>query len=249
MNGASASRARTPKARTTTLRDEAKSLYRNAILKAAEEVFAERGFFSARIQDIAERGGFAVGTVYKHFEQKEDVLRALLIERVASMELALAPRESDPPGWEDKLVTRLARLFSYVEEHRGFYRIALENGLFGVTSTSAGPLDDKDRAKIAVFKTRMHGLIAEGIEERILSDVEPGLLASFLFSSVRAFTLGAFELGDSPEGKAAMIVDLFLRGAKRRTGAAHPAPKFSEIMLKKKSGLDKKRGRERRDQK
>jgi len=248
MNGASASRARTSKARSN-LRDEAKSLYRNAILSAAEEVFAERGFFSARIQDIAERGGFAVGTVYKHFEQKDDVLRALLIERVASMELALAPREGDPPGWEEKLIMRLARLFSYVEEHRGFYRIALENGLFGVTSTSAGPLDDKDRAKIAGFKTRMHSLIAEGIEEQILSDVEPGLLASFLFSSVRAFTIGAFELGDSPEGKAAMIVDLFLRGAKRRTGAAHPTPKASEVTIAKKSGSIQKSRRERRAQK
>ncbi len=246
MNGASASRARASKARPK-LRDEAKSLYRNAILSAAEEVFAERGFFAARIQDIAERGGFAVGTVYKHFEQKEDVLRALLIERVAEMQLALAPREGDPPGWEDKLITRLARLFSYVEEHRGFYRIALENGLFGVTSTSAGPLDEKDRAKIAVFKTRMHGLIAEGIEEEILSDVEPGLLAAFLFSSVRAFTVGAFELGDSPEGKAAMIVDLFLRGAMRRSGAAHPAPKASEVTVAKKSGSSQKSRRERRE--
>ena len=247
MNGASVSRARILKARPK-LRDEAKSLYRNAILSAAEEVFAERGFFSARIQDIAECGGFAVGTVYKHFEQKEDVLRALLIERVASMELALTPRDGDPLGWEDKLITRLARLFSYVEEHRGFYRIALENGLFGVTSTSAGPLDEKDRAKIAVFKNRMHSLIAEGIEEEILSDVEPGLLASFLFSSVRAFTLGAFELGDSPEGKAAMIVDLFLRGAKRRSGAAHGTPKATDVSIAKKSGSKKSR-RERRDRK
>jgi TetR/AcrR family transcriptional regulator len=244
MNGASVSRARIPKARPK-LRDEAKSLYRNAILSAAEEVFAERGFFPARIQDIAERGGFAVGTVYKHFEQKEDVLRALLIERAASMELALAPRDGDPPAWEDKLITRLARLFSYVEEHRGFYRIAMENGLFGVTSTSAGPLDEKARAKIAVFKTRMHSLIAEGIEEGILAEVEPGLLASFLFSSVRAFTLGAFELGDSPEGKAAMIVDLFLRGAKRRTGGAHPIPKASEITVGKKFGSNQKSRRER----
>jgi TetR/AcrR family transcriptional regulator len=247
VNSTSRSRARVRKPRTS-LRDEAKSLYRNAILHAAEEVFAERGFFSARIQDIAERGGFAVGTVYKHFEQKEDVLRALLIERVASMELALAAREGDPTGWEEKLITRLARLYSYVEEHRGFYRIALENGLFGVTSTSAVPLDEKDRAKIAVFKTRMHSLIAEGIQEQILSDVEPGLLASFLFSSVRAFTLGAFELGDSPEAKAAMIVDLFLRGAKKRDGVL-PAAKSSEVLVGKKSGSSQKGRRERQGRK
>ncbi|MEO8878278.1 MAG: TetR/AcrR family transcriptional regulator [Polyangiaceae bacterium] len=213
MNAPSESRIRAPR-----LREEAKSLYRNAILHAAEEVFAERGFFSARIQDIAERGGFAVGTVYKHFEQKEDVLRALLVERTAAMELALRERDEDPPGFEDKLVTRLARLFSYIEEHRAFYRIALENGLFGVVSASAGsPLGEKDRAKISGFKATMLELINEGIDEGILADVEPGLLASLLFGSVRAFTLGAFELDDAPEEKAAMIVGLFLRGAQNKT--------------------------------
>lgn len=212
MNGTSESRIR-----PLRIREEAKSLYRNAILSAAEQVFAERGFFSARIQDIAERGGFAVGTVYKHFEQKEDVLRALLVERTAAMELALSARENDPPGFQEKLVTRLARLFSYVEEHRAFYRIALENGLFGVVSTSSGsPLAEKDRAKISGFKNAMLELINEGINEGIVSSVEPGLLASLLFGTVRAYTLGAFELGEAPEEKAAMIVDLFLDGARKR---------------------------------
>jgi AcrR family transcriptional regulator len=235
MNSASLSRARAPR-----LRDEAKSLYRNAILNAAEAVFAERGFAAARIQDIAERGRFAVGTVYKHFDQKEDVLKALLVERTAEMELALSARKGDPEGFEEKIVTRLARLFSYVEQHRAFYRIALENGLFGVVSISFGSasLTEKERAKIACFKTAMMELIQEGIDEGILADVEPGLLASLLFGSVRAFTLGAFELGDAAETKAASIVDLFLNGAKRRSKSS-----------KKMSSSDHKIRHERREQK
>src|SRR5262249_11395598 len=63
-------------------REEARALFRNAILEAAEEVFAERGFHGARIQDIAARARLAVGTVYNHFGQKEDVLRALLEEHI-----------------------------------------------------------------------------------------------------------------------------------------------------------------------
>ena len=59
---------------TRTVREEAKQLFRNAILEAAEIVFSERGFHAARIQDIAARARIAVGTVYNHFEQKEDVL-------------------------------------------------------------------------------------------------------------------------------------------------------------------------------
>lgn len=235
MNSSSLSRARVPR-----VRDEAKSLYRNAILNAAEAVFAERGFAAARIQDIAERGRFAVGTVYKHFDQKEDVLKALLVERTTEMERALSPRKEDPSGFEEKIVTRLARLFSYVEQHRAFYRIALENGLFGIVSISFGsPLPEKDRAKIACFKTAMMELIHEGIDEGILADVEPGLLASQLFGSVRAFTLGAFELGDSPESKAAMVVDLFLNGAKRRIKSSK----------KTSSSSSNHKGHERREQK
>ena len=246
MNGASESRIKTPR-----LRDEAKSLYRNAILHAAEEVFAERGFFSARIQDIAERGGFAVGTVYKHFEQKEDVLRALMVERTTAMDLALSPRPEDPSGFEEKIVTRLARLFSYVEQHRAFYRIALENGLFGVVSSSAGsPLDEKDRAKISCFKATMLELIQDGIDEGILADVEPGLLASLLFGSVRAFTLGAFELNDAPEAKAAMIVGLFLRGAQNNSSNYKSSPhKKSEKKMASSKLAVKTGGRERQARK
>ncbi len=202
------------------VREEAKSLYRNAILSAAEEVFAEKGFFAARIQDIAERGGFAVGTVYKHFEQKDDVLRALMLERSTEMGEHLAPRDDDPAGFEDKLVARITRLFTYVEQHRAFYRIAMENGLFGVVSASAGSaLGEKDRKTLEQVKAQMRDVIREGIEEGVLADVEPGLLSGLLFGTVRSFSLGAFELGESPEAKAAMIVDLFLNGAKRRTKA------------------------------
>ena len=43
-------------------RDEARALFRNAILDAAEAVFAEHGFHGAHVQDIADRARIAVGT-------------------------------------------------------------------------------------------------------------------------------------------------------------------------------------------
>src|SRR5438874_10882073 len=92
------------------LRKEAKALYRNAILDAAEQVFAERGFHAARIQDIAERARTAVGTVYNHFETKEDVLRALLEERTEGLHEELAPQAGDGDTFEKRLVTRLTRV-------------------------------------------------------------------------------------------------------------------------------------------
>src|SRR6202142_517009 len=44
------------------------------ILDAAVAVFAEKGFFTSRISDIADRAGVADGTVYLYFKNKEEIL-------------------------------------------------------------------------------------------------------------------------------------------------------------------------------
>src|SRR6266542_5202653 len=60
---------------------------REAILRAATDVFAERGFFNAQVADIARAAGVAAGTVYLYFRSKDDLLVSIF-ER--SMRDALA---------------------------------------------------------------------------------------------------------------------------------------------------------------
>jgi TetR/AcrR family fatty acid metabolism transcriptional regulator len=50
---------------------------REAILRAATEVFAEKGFFNSKVADIAKAAGVADGTVYLYFKNKDDVLHSL----------------------------------------------------------------------------------------------------------------------------------------------------------------------------
>jgi TetR/AcrR family transcriptional regulator, fatty acid metabolism regulator protein len=47
---------------------------RDAILRAATAVFAERGFFTAQVADVARAAGVAAGTVYLYFRSKDDLL-------------------------------------------------------------------------------------------------------------------------------------------------------------------------------
>lgn len=47
------------------------------ILKAAETVFAEKGFARAKVSDIANLAEVAEGTVYEYFENKEDLLLSI----------------------------------------------------------------------------------------------------------------------------------------------------------------------------
>jgi TetR/AcrR family fatty acid metabolism transcriptional regulator len=48
------------------------------ILDAAVAVFAEKGFFFARISDIAERANVADGTVYLYFKNKDEILASAI---------------------------------------------------------------------------------------------------------------------------------------------------------------------------
>jgi TetR/AcrR family fatty acid metabolism transcriptional regulator len=53
---------------------------RRRILQAAVSVFARKGYFSARVSEIAARAGVADGTIYLYFRGKEDILVSLFDE-------------------------------------------------------------------------------------------------------------------------------------------------------------------------
>jgi TetR/AcrR family fatty acid metabolism transcriptional regulator len=82
---------------------------REAILRAATSVFAEKGFFNSKVADIAKAAGVADGTVYLYFKNKDDVLHSIF-DRAMDEFIAEGRRELatlDKP--EDKL-RRIAEL-------------------------------------------------------------------------------------------------------------------------------------------
>jgi AcrR family transcriptional regulator len=82
---------------TTALRADAqRNLVR--VLDAAREVFAEQGI-DAPVNDIAERAGVGVGTIFRRFPTKDDLLVAVVEQRAVQLiEVADAALESSDPG-------------------------------------------------------------------------------------------------------------------------------------------------------
>ncbi|HEX4678064.1 MAG TPA: helix-turn-helix domain-containing protein [Gaiellaceae bacterium] len=82
---------------TTALRADAqRNLVR--VLEAAREVFAEQGI-DAPVTDIAERAGVGVGTIFRRFPTKDDLLVAVVEQRTAQLiDAADAALESTDPG-------------------------------------------------------------------------------------------------------------------------------------------------------
>ncbi|MFZ5570031.1 MAG: TetR/AcrR family transcriptional regulator [Thermodesulfobacteriota bacterium] len=59
-------------------REREKQLRRQTILQAAETLFARNGYRKTKIEDIADRAEVSVGTVYGYFQNKEELLVAVL---------------------------------------------------------------------------------------------------------------------------------------------------------------------------
>src|SRR5215208_3751484 len=53
---------------------------RERILRAAVDVFAEHGYFNAKVAQIAKAAGVADGTIYLYFDGKEDLLITIFRE-------------------------------------------------------------------------------------------------------------------------------------------------------------------------
>jgi TetR/AcrR family fatty acid metabolism transcriptional regulator len=68
---------------------------RAAILRAAIDVFAARGFFNAQVADVARAAGVAAGTVYLYFKSKDDLLVSIfertMKEAIADGKACVAP--------------------------------------------------------------------------------------------------------------------------------------------------------------
>jgi AcrR family transcriptional regulator len=71
---------------------------RQRILKAASEVFNERGL-EVSLDEIARYAGVGVGTVYRRFRTKEELVEALFVDRIDSVAAMAADALQAPDPW------------------------------------------------------------------------------------------------------------------------------------------------------
>lgn len=82
---------------TRTLRRDAED-NRQRLLSAAREVFGEQGL-DATLHDVARRAGVGVGTAYRRFANKAELIDAILQEQVDELEASLRVALEEPDAW------------------------------------------------------------------------------------------------------------------------------------------------------
>ncbi len=142
------------------------------------------------------------------------MLHALLEEMLEQLRL----RPGDPTSFRDRLEARVARLLAYVSEHRAFFAIANEHGLFAGSATPGAGAHGRALKRVERFRALFRALVQEGVDAGDLERIEVDALTRFLSGTIRAFVLSSLaKAGDDASEQARMVVDLFLHGASRRT--------------------------------
>ena len=97
------------------------ALNRERLLAAASELFAEEGL-DVTLNDIAHRAGVGVGTAYRRFANKEEVIEALFEQRLEEVVAVAREALDDPDAWHG-LVTFLERSLHMQFGDRGLTQI------------------------------------------------------------------------------------------------------------------------------
>jgi len=198
----------------------------DAILTAAEEVFADAGLHAARMDTIAAKAGVSVGTLYNHFEDREALVAELLTARrrelVGQIDAALQTTADAP--LRTRLREILAAFSAHCEAHRKFVNIVLQHEL-GSHHRSFVQARAKKLDTMRDIQSRIEEQMKRGVNEGALRPELGELAATFFLGMVRALILRDLTLEAGAGTMAADIerlLDTFFAGA--GTGAARRGP-------------------------
>lgn len=186
---------------------------RRRILAAAEELFAKRRFHEITLDDVIRVAGVGKGTVYAHFKDKDDLFFHVATQGFDELCALLGKTVSKEESFEKQIRSACAAISAFFRERRPWLRM-IQSEDMRITSG-----EGRMRTLWIEKRKRMVSVVAEiirkGVEEgAVRGDVEPDVLANFLFGILR--TRARFFADLDPETGLALVIDLFLNGAVAR---------------------------------
>ncbi|MCK8601176.1 TetR/AcrR family transcriptional regulator [Desulfoferrobacter suflitae] len=172
-----------------TRREREKSRQRREMLAAALELFSERGYHNVSMHEIAGRSEFAIGTLYKFFENKEDLYKALVLDQCDKFEDAVTQAIEQPHDEIEQLRSYIRSKGERFRANLPFVRLLLAERRGASFNIKAG-LDEELRKRYYAFLQRLAAIFARGIrKQRFKAIADPFDMAVALDSTLDAFLL------------------------------------------------------------
>ena len=150
------------------------------IIRAATKVFAKKGFFNARISDIAKEAKVADGTIYLYFNNKFDILISVFEEeigRLIEQVRRLLSKESDPKKMLEIFIGKHLREMKKNRNLAEVIQVELRQ--------SNKLIKDYRNNKFSEYINILAEIITLGQQKNIFrQDIIPGIAKSIIFGSL-----------------------------------------------------------------
>lgn len=183
----------------------------NRIINAATRIFAKKGFFKAKISEIAREADVADGTIYLYFNNKDDILISIFEEKMQTvldnMKECLK-KETNPV----KKIETFARVhLEMIEKNKDVAEIIQVE-----LRQSSKFMKEYENLKFHQYLNLISDIIKEGQEQGIFrKDILPGIAKRAFFGALdemsRFWVLSKKKKYDTTTA-AKQISDYFLRG-------------------------------------
>lgn len=190
---------------------------RDAILDATDRLLARYGYKKMTIDDLAREVGIGKGSVYLHFESKEEIALShvdRIVERVKARLFEISRTKASPENRIKKmLIERVVMRFDSVQHYSQSM-----NELLGQVRSR---LLDRRRRYFEEEARIFAKVLLEGKTAGVFKVKDPADAGRTLIDVTNAllpYSLSAYELGEREEisKKAANVADLVLNGLKSR---------------------------------
>lgn len=173
---------------------------RRAILRAAEDAFAERGYAGTRMEDVAERVGIRRASVVYHFADKQQLYVALLDDLFGGLLEGYRAALAGPGPLQERLLRCIDVWVDRVESRPGLLRISLWE-MARASPAEAVPLTSRVQPIVALLADA----VREGQAQGLFHPVDPvGVIMSVAgttaFLGLRTNLLGQAVAGAPAPG-------------------------------------------------
>jgi len=155
------------------------------IIAAAEQIFAQKGFFETTISEIAKEAGVAEGTIYEYFENKKDLLYAVPEQNTIEYADFALNHLQGIKGATNKIRKIIWFQLDYFRTHRNYTKIM-------ILEIRRGPDYFKSKAyeNLKLYSDLILTIIREGIRDgEIVSDVNPYIVRDMILGTIEHISI------------------------------------------------------------
>jgi AcrR family transcriptional regulator len=173
---------------------------RTALLKAALNLFTERGFHGTSTAQISKEAGVATGTLFNYFSTKEDLINGLYFDVKGRLSRSMEREVQAQSTFQDKLRKMWYNLIEWGLDNQNDF-------LFVGQFCSSPYITNYTREIVMNEYVFLHDLVKEGIANGEIRDYSEELVIAMFYQASR--TVVNFILDSEPQDKNKVIGDGF----------------------------------------